>query len=144
MADKQVMIADGHHRYETMVGLRDELRPSGAAPGTSLADWGPLFFARAEDPGLLVLPTHRLVRNLAPEVLGVTGSLRTKAASLVHRGGGHRDDGRGHRGPAGSARVASGSPWLCARPAGQGPPGWGCARTRTSARWGRPRCAGWT
>jgi uncharacterized protein (DUF1015 family) len=80
MADKQVMIADGHHRYETMVGLRDELRPSGAAPGTSLADWGPLFFARAEDPGLLVLPTHRLVRNLPPEMSASLGALRTKAA----------------------------------------------------------------
>jgi uncharacterized protein (DUF1015 family) len=77
MKDKQVMIADGHHRYETMVGLSGELRPPGAAPGTSLADWGPLFFARAEDPGLLVLPTHRLVRNLPPEVLA---ALRTKAA----------------------------------------------------------------
>jgi uncharacterized protein (DUF1015 family) len=77
MKDKQVMIADGHHRYETMVGLRDELRPTGAAPGSSLADWGPLFFARAEDPGLLVLPTHRLVRNLAPEALA---ALRTKVA----------------------------------------------------------------
>ena len=36
-----------------------------------------MFFARAEDPGLLVLPTHRLVRNLAPEVLA---ALRAKAA----------------------------------------------------------------
>jgi uncharacterized protein (DUF1015 family) len=69
MAPKSVMIADGHHRYETMVGLREELRPAGAAPGSSLADWGPMFFARAEDPGLLVLPTHRLVRNLAPDLL---------------------------------------------------------------------------
>jgi uncharacterized protein (DUF1015 family) len=70
LAPKQVMIADGHHRYETMVGLRDELRPAGRAPGQSLADWGTIFFARAEDPGLLVLPTHRLVKNLPIERLG--------------------------------------------------------------------------
>jgi uncharacterized protein (DUF1015 family) len=69
LAPKQVMIADGHHRYETMVGLRDECRPAGAAPGTSGWDWGTVFLARAEDPGLLVLPTHRLVRNLPPELL---------------------------------------------------------------------------
>jgi uncharacterized protein (DUF1015 family) len=69
MSQRQVMIADGHHRYETMVGLADELRPAGAAPGTSLADWGPVFFARAEDPGLLVLPTHRMVNGLRPEAL---------------------------------------------------------------------------
>ena len=65
LAPKQVMIADGHHRYETMVAIRDALRPAGAAPGTSQADFGPMFFARAEDPGLLVLPTHRMVHGLA-------------------------------------------------------------------------------
>jgi uncharacterized protein (DUF1015 family) len=76
LAPKQVMIADGHHRYETMVGLRDELRPAGAAPGTARADWGPVFFARAEDPGLLVLPTHRLIRNIPAEPLA---TLRARA-----------------------------------------------------------------
>ena len=69
MAPKQVMIADGHHRYETMVAIRDALRPAGAAPGKSQADFGPMFFARAEDPGLLVLPTHRMVHGLDEKVL---------------------------------------------------------------------------
>jgi uncharacterized protein (DUF1015 family) len=69
MAGKQVMIADGHHRYETMVAIRDALRPAGAAPGTSQADFGPMFFARAEDPGLLVLPTHRMVHGVAEATL---------------------------------------------------------------------------
>ncbi len=64
LRDKQILIADGHHRYETMVALRDELRPAGRAPGRSGADWGAMFLARAEDPGLLVLPTHRLISNL--------------------------------------------------------------------------------
>lgn len=69
LAPKQVMIADGHHRYETMVAIRDALRPAGAEPGTSQADFGPMFFARAEDPGLLVLPTHRMVHGLAEAAL---------------------------------------------------------------------------
>lgn len=69
MAPKQVMIADGHHRYETMVAVRDALRPAAAAPGTSQADFGCMFFARAEDPGLLVLPTHRMVHGLSAEAL---------------------------------------------------------------------------
>jgi uncharacterized protein (DUF1015 family) len=69
LAPKQVMIADGHHRYETMVAIRDALRPAGAAPGSSQADFGPMFFARAEDPGLLVLPTHRMVHGLPEEAL---------------------------------------------------------------------------
>jgi uncharacterized protein (DUF1015 family) len=69
LAPKQVMIADGHHRYETMLAIRDALRPAGAAPGTSQADYGPMFFARAEDPGLLVLPTHRMVHGLPDAAL---------------------------------------------------------------------------
>jgi uncharacterized protein (DUF1015 family) len=69
LGPKQLMIADGHHRYETMVGLRDECRSPAAAAGASDWDWGAVFLARAEDPGLLVLPTHRLVRNLPPDVL---------------------------------------------------------------------------
>jgi len=69
LAPKQVMIADGHHRYETMVAIRDALRPAGAAAGSSQADFGPMFFARAEDPGLLVLPTHRMVHGLAESTL---------------------------------------------------------------------------
>ncbi len=64
LAPRQVMIADGHHRYETMIAIRDELRPAGLPMGQSLADWGCMFFARAEDPGLLVLPTHRMVHGL--------------------------------------------------------------------------------
>lgn len=75
MAPKQVMIADGHHRYETMVAIRDALRPAGAAPGTSQADFGPMFFARAEDPGLLVLPTHRMVHALSPATLAALPNL---------------------------------------------------------------------
>jgi uncharacterized protein (DUF1015 family) len=64
LAGKQVMIADGHHRYETMLALRDDVRPAGLPTGGAAADWGSVFLARAEDPGLLVLPTHRLIRNL--------------------------------------------------------------------------------
>lgn len=79
LAGRQVMIADGHHRYETMLGLRDEVRPPGLAPGAAAADWGLVFLARAEDPGLLVLPTHRLVRNLPGFDVE---ALRARAASL--------------------------------------------------------------
>ncbi len=65
LADKQILIADGHHRYETMLSLRGELRGAGGAGAREPADYGAMFLARAEDPGLLVLPTHRLVKNLS-------------------------------------------------------------------------------
>ncbi|HEV3030847.1 MAG TPA: DUF1015 domain-containing protein [Polyangia bacterium] len=64
LRDKQLLIADGHHRYETMLALRGELRGAGGAGAREPADYGAMYLARAEDPGLLVLPTHRLVKGL--------------------------------------------------------------------------------
>jgi len=62
LADKQLFIADGHHRYETALDYRDERRQ--VEP-----DWTPdapyelamMLLVPVEDPGLVVLPTHRLV-----------------------------------------------------------------------------------
>jgi uncharacterized protein (DUF1015 family) len=85
LRDKQILIADGHHRYETMLALRDELRPPGAPAGRSAADWGAVFLARAEDPGLVVLPTHRLVMNL-PAFAPAELRARAAAAFDVVRG----------------------------------------------------------
>ena len=63
MADKRVYIADGHHRYETMLALRDELRPL-ARSSRSSVEYGSMFLTRMEDPGLVILPTHRVVHGL--------------------------------------------------------------------------------
>jgi len=96
MAPRQVMIADGHHRYETMVAIRDALRPTGAAPGASQADFGCMFFARAEDPGLLVLPTHRMVHGLAEEMLDQLGA-RSQPWFSVEEGSEHDTASVGQR-----------------------------------------------
>lgn len=70
----QVFIADGHHRYETALGYRDERRAeAGGSPalnGTS-ADPADYDFVMAHicstrDPGLAVLPTHRIPKQ-APD-----------------------------------------------------------------------------
>ena len=63
LADRQILIADGHHRYETMLAMQAEMRPAGPV-GPAASDFAMMYLARAEDPGLLVLPTHRLVKNL--------------------------------------------------------------------------------
>ncbi|MDQ6674840.1 MAG: DUF1015 domain-containing protein [Chloroflexota bacterium] len=54
-------IADGHHRYETSLAFRSEAEASvpGAAATLAAVTW-------AEDPGLLALPTHRLLHDLDP------------------------------------------------------------------------------
>src|SRR5947208_3414807 len=58
MADKRLIIADGHHRYETALAYRDEM---GGANGS---DCIPMTFFNMQSPGLTVLATHRLVTNL--------------------------------------------------------------------------------
>jgi uncharacterized protein (DUF1015 family) len=74
LSDKRAYIADGHHRYETMLALREELATEGA-------QYGPIFLCRMEDPGLLVLPTHRVVHSLPsfdlPRVLRAAAELFT-------------------------------------------------------------------
>jgi uncharacterized protein (DUF1015 family) len=64
LADAKLYIADGHHRYETMLAVRDELRPLARSPRSSI-EYGSLFLTGMEDPGLVVLPTHRVVHGLS-------------------------------------------------------------------------------
>ncbi len=63
LAEARLYIADGHHRYETMLAVRDELRPLARSPRSSI-EYGSLFLTSMEDPDLLVLPTHRVVHGL--------------------------------------------------------------------------------
>jgi uncharacterized protein (DUF1015 family) len=58
MADKYVIIADGHHRYKTALQLSSE------NPDLQSAKYRMLTFVNISNPGLVVLPTHRLVQNL--------------------------------------------------------------------------------
>jgi uncharacterized protein (DUF1015 family) len=67
MAPLKLYIADGHHRYETMLALRDELRAEAGDRADPQAphEFGTLFVTNMDDEGLVVLPTHRLVHGVA-------------------------------------------------------------------------------
>ena len=68
LREKQIFIADGHHRYETSLNYQREAREGVDAPAGSLAaDYILITLTAFEDPGLLVLPTHRLVHNVSAE-----------------------------------------------------------------------------
>ena len=60
--DKKLYIADGHHRYETALNYRNYCRENGI--GNESRDDVMMMLVDMEHPGLLVLPTHRIVRNL--------------------------------------------------------------------------------
>lgn len=70
--DRQLYIADGHHRYETALAYREELRETRRElPPDDAANFTLMALSAIEDPGLVVLPTHRVVRGIAPERLTV-------------------------------------------------------------------------
>lgn len=67
MTPKPLFIADGHHRYETACNYRDELAAAGALDAEHPANYVLMMCIGMDDPGLLVLPTHRLFRGV-PEL----------------------------------------------------------------------------
>jgi uncharacterized protein (DUF1015 family) len=63
MADKKLLIADGHHRYETALAFRKE------NPALAGADRVMTTFVNMYSPGLKILATHRLVSGIDPGLL---------------------------------------------------------------------------
>ena len=67
MQSTPLFIADGHHRYETALNYRRARRErAGAAKGVQPYDSVLMLFASLEDPGLTVLPTHRVLTTPVP------------------------------------------------------------------------------
>lgn len=67
MAERPVVIADGHHRYETALAYRDEQRASDPGAGPDAPFERTLaYFANAYGEGTLLLPIHRVVKQGPP------------------------------------------------------------------------------
>jgi uncharacterized protein (DUF1015 family) len=63
LADKSLYIADGHHRYNTALQMRELMAErQGGVAADSPFNFIMMYLCGIEDPGLSVLPTHRLVR----------------------------------------------------------------------------------
>lgn len=86
MKPKPLFIADGHHRYETSLRYRrlrrEQVGASKAGTGLQPYDSVLMLFAALEDPGLTVLPTHRVLTHAFPgldkikRLLGETFDIR--------------------------------------------------------------------
>jgi uncharacterized protein (DUF1015 family) len=94
MADKKLIIADGHHRYETALNYSKDYGANGAGKSENAehkATQAPqppypeaavmMTFVNMDSDGLLILPTHRVVHSLGgPDIGGFEGAaLRAKA-----------------------------------------------------------------
>ncbi|MCE5268669.1 MAG: DUF1015 domain-containing protein [Planctomycetaceae bacterium] len=83
MGPKPLFIADGHHRYETACNYCQQIHDSGFLSPTHPANYTLMMCVAMDDPGLIVMPTHRLFRSsgrradgtpleLPPEKLAMT------------------------------------------------------------------------
>lgn len=69
--EKKLLIADGHHRYETALEYRNiQRREHGTGSGNEPYEYVMVYLCRAESEGLIIKPTHRVVKDL--------GSLKTE------------------------------------------------------------------
>ncbi|MDP3791655.1 MAG: DUF1015 domain-containing protein [Candidatus Omnitrophota bacterium] len=57
MTDKNVFIADGHHRYETAINYANET-------GSENSKYTLAYFCKLDDDSLTILPTHRLIKDI--------------------------------------------------------------------------------
>ncbi|MEE2825159.1 MAG: DUF1015 domain-containing protein [Planctomycetota bacterium] len=64
MGDKPVYIADGHHRYETSCNIQKAKAEAGELSPDDPANYVLMMNVSMFDPGMIVLPTHRLFRGL--------------------------------------------------------------------------------
>lgn len=63
-ADKKLYIADGHHRYETALNFHKHLCAEGRAVPGDQSGYIAMMLVNMENTGLVVFPTHRIVRDL--------------------------------------------------------------------------------
>ena len=73
LAAQRLVVADGHHRYETALAYQAELRAdprhAAAPPGGLGADWIMVVLVNAAHEAVEIRPTHRLVREVEPDLL---------------------------------------------------------------------------
>lgn len=65
LIDKSILIADGHHRYETSINFRDLKRKEAGKSSEPMPwDYVMTYLSRGEGQGLIINPTHRMARNV--------------------------------------------------------------------------------
>lgn len=63
MEGRDIIIADGHHRYETALAYREFMEPERKRADEAF-DYVSMYFSNVDDPGMLILPTHRKIGGL--------------------------------------------------------------------------------
>ncbi len=70
MKNKTIFIADGHHRYETALNYKNEIKKKSSSLKKNLSfDYVMMFFSNMKNENLTILPTHRLISSLPEKKL---------------------------------------------------------------------------
>jgi uncharacterized protein (DUF1015 family) len=96
---RRLIVADGHHRYETALNYQAERRAAATTTGPAPYDYALAALVSMEDPGLTILPTHRLVHSYT----------QMDAAALLDRAAAYFDIQPMPDRPALAAALAAGS-----------------------------------
>jgi uncharacterized protein (DUF1015 family) len=104
MGPKPIFIADGHHRYETACNYRDQIYDSGFLSPEHPANYTLMMCVAMDDPGLIVMPTHRLFLAEGKAADGKPVKLPPKQLAMTT-----------------DELAAKLSPCFTTRPAGEGP-----------------------
>ena len=65
----KLLIADGHHRYETALEYRNKMREKDKSLGDKPYDYILATLVSFRNPGLVIYPTHRLIQGVDPKLL---------------------------------------------------------------------------
>ena len=70
LAGRSILIADGHHRYETSINFRNLRREeTGESSGKMPWDYVMTYLSRGEGQGLIINPTHRIARKVGGKLI---------------------------------------------------------------------------
>ena len=82
LATPRVLIADGHHRYETALNYQRIRRASDNPSAPQSYDYTMMTMVACDDPGLVILPTHRVVHRLRPEAIAAFAAEARKVLAV--------------------------------------------------------------
>jgi uncharacterized protein (DUF1015 family) len=99
----RILIADGHHRYETALNYRRARRHENASSEPQPYDYTMMTLVACDDPGLVILPTHRVVKSLPADAIA-TFTQRAREVFNVEEIA-HRDEFRSRLNASGSGAI---------------------------------------
>jgi uncharacterized protein (DUF1015 family) len=99
----RILIADGHHRYETALNYRRARRHENASSEPEPYDYTMMTLVACDDPGLVILPTHRVVKSLPANAIA---TFADRAREVFHVDEiTHRDEFRARLNNAGTGAI---------------------------------------